>query len=200
MEVPTWVELAGRNAAAAMSWVSGTVTVATDAEGTQLTFRFWHGPQGRWRIELDDEPVYVSAPGEAPLVRVDGRMRRQNGDFGVAQLGAPMSPLDLLGEDSALRNMSVGMQVTSGPMVADVDGRKAWTTTLASRGGETGEITIDDRTGVVVEIGIPGKPRGIRVTALTEHQHLPEDLFRWSGQVEERDPRRGSERAVRDRE
>lgn len=191
MSTPSWVELAGRNAAAETVYVSGSMrTSAKEGNETPgLVFDFWHGPHDRWRIEREGDVVYIQGAGEKPLVRIDGEMRRLGGDFGIVNLGSQASPLDLLGENSLLRRMSRNMRVAAPPVRIDRAGRAAWRTALLSRSDDSIEITFDDITGIIVGVGNPERGDLFAVYDVSEHDDLPADLFVWTGPVVEAEPR-----------
>lgn len=191
MSTPSWVELAGRNAAAETVYVSASMRTAArgSSETPELVFDFWHGPHDRWRIEHEGDVVYLQAAGEKPLVRIDGEMRRLGGDFGIVNLGSQASPLDLLGENSLLRRMSQNMRVAAPPAPIDRAGRAAWSTTLQSKSDDSVEITFDDITGIIVGVGNPERGDLFEVYNVSEHDDLPADLFVWTGPVVDAEPR-----------
>ncbi|MGC4933503.1 hypothetical protein ACLQ3C_07455 [Gordonia sp. DT30] len=169
-----------------MTMNSGTTSAAgepDDGLNDDVAFDFWHGPHDRWRIEHQGEVVYLRAPGHGPFLRRDGDMRRLGGDFRTVHLGAPLSPLDLMGADSLLPRMSAGMSVVSGPTWTTVGGRGAWSTTLATADGDTGSITVDDATGIIVSMSAPSKPGWMAVTDLRDYDVIGDDRFRWDGPV-----------------
>ncbi|PHV66737.1 hypothetical protein [Williamsia muralis] len=191
MSTPSWVELAGRNAAAETVYVSGSMRTSAK-EGNETpgpVFDFWHGPHDRWRIEREGDVVYIQGAGEKPLVRIDGEMRRLGEDIRVVNLGAHFSPVDLLGGDSLLRRMSQKMSVVAPPARVDRAGRAAWRTTLLSRSDDSIEITFDDITGIIVGVGNPERGDLFEVYDVSEHDDLPADLFVWSGPVVEAESR-----------
>ncbi|WP_051406519.1 hypothetical protein [Williamsia sp. D3] len=191
MSTPSWVELAGRNAAAETVYVSGSMRTSAK-EGNETpgpVFDFWHGPHDRWRIEREGDVVYIQGAGEKPLVRIDGEIRRLGGDIHVVNLGAHFSPVDLLGGDSLLRRMSQKMRVATPPAPIDRAGRAAWKTTLLSRSDDSIEITFDDITGIIVGVGNPERGELFEVYDVSEHDDLPADLFVWTGPVVEAEPR-----------
>ncbi|MFT4126696.1 MAG: hypothetical protein QM662_10750 [Gordonia sp. (in: high G+C Gram-positive bacteria)] len=179
MGEPSWVELVGRNAAAEVVWVSGVLRITEPVE----EFGFWHGPGGRWRIEHVGEVIYLCAAGQKPLLRRDGEMRALGGDLRVATFGTPVSPLELLGDSSLLRGMAAGLVVARAPQRVDPQGRPAWSTILAGPSGDTGEIWIDDATGLIVRMSAPSTAGVLEVTGLADHDTLPDELFRWEGPI-----------------
>ncbi|MGG7103767.1 hypothetical protein [Rhodococcus sp. 24CO] len=172
MTAPSWVELVGRNVAAEAMYVSGEMRVTGNKGDRVLSerFRFWHGPNGRWRIESDDEVVYISSAGGDAIVRVDGEMQRQRGDFGTVHLGPAFSPLDLMGLDSMLRRMSARME-PSVAQQATVGGRAAWSVTLTSPSGDSALLTFDSITGVLVHMAGPKESSLLEVFDALERPH-----------------------------
>ncbi len=182
---PSWVELAGRNAAAEAVCVSASMRM-TGRDGDQVLderFDFWHGPGGLWRIERDGEVVYVATADGESLVRIDGQMRRlRGGDVTMVWLGPAFSPLDLLGLDSLLRKMSAGMTASS-PQRTEVDGRLAWAVTLTARTGESIDLVFDDTTGVLVALSTSSRSGRLVVSNVVEHDRLDERAVRVRGPV-----------------
>jgi len=184
MRSPSWVELAGRNAAAEAVRVSASMRV-TGRDGEEVLderFVFWHGPGGRWRIERDDEVVYICTAGGDSLVRIDGQMSRLRGDVTMVWLRTAFDPLDLLGLDSLLRKMSAGMTAST-PARTEIDGRLAWAVTLTARTGESIDMVFDDATGIVVAMSSTSRSGRLVVSNLVEHGSLDEELFVWRGPV-----------------
>lgn len=186
MDVRSWVELAGRHAAAATVSVSGVMRTTVVHGDSILTegYSFWHAPNGRWRIERDGEVLYISTGPRDVIVRIDGVMRRQRGDFGMAWFEKSFSPLDLLGPDSLLTRMSASF-VPTAPRQATVAGRSAWVSSLASVDGSGSEMELafDSDTGVLVRVSTPFREKLLEVEVLREHDRLDDSEFEWRGPV-----------------
>jgi hypothetical protein len=186
------VELVGRNAASGSVTVSGVLRSLGSDRGTELdeSYRFWHAPTNRWRIEIDGEPVYLSGRDRS-LVRIDGHMTLLDGDIRLPILGRGVSPLQLLGQNSLLHSMSRDVVVRDEPRALDVGDRRAWAAVLGDRSGKNGEISIDESTGVIVRLSMSGGSGSSEVVELTEHASLPDGLFEWDGPVVEAPSPRG---------
>ena len=184
MTAPSWAELVGRNIAAEAIYVSGEMRMTGNTGDHDLDerFRFWHGPNGRWRIESGDEVVYISSAGGDAIVRVEGQMQRQRGDFGTVHLGRAFSPLDLLGPDSMLRRLSARMEA-SAAQPATIGGRVAWSITLTSPSDDRALLTFDSVTGVLVQFAGPRQSSLLEVFDFTDHAQLGAELFSWNGPV-----------------
>lgn len=138
--------------------------------------------------------VYLAGPRRT-VVRIDGAMCRLGGDFGVVWLGTHLSPLDLLGDDSMLRTMSRDVRPIGGASPVEVDGRPAWSVPLASPGGATVHVAIDDATGFVSRVSDDNRVL-LALEEVEEHAALPESLFEWDGPVA--DPPTSSRRGADD--
>ena len=188
MGSPTWVELVGRNIAAAAQPLSGTMRVTgRDRRGDAIDeeFEFWHGGAGRWRITRDGTVVYVASAPDDVVMLIDGEMRRQRvGRIRMSWFGSAMSPLDLLGEDSLIRRMSTGMRARQQPSPAEIDGRSAWVVTLAPPDDDR-EITIifDDATGIITGVRVPGGGLVAEVSDLVADTDGDATTFEWTGPV-----------------
>lgn len=159
------------------------VTGNDDGDVLDEQFDFWHSHGGLWRIERDGEVVYVSTATGDSLVRIDGRMNRlSGGDVTMVWLGRAFDPLDLLGLDSLLKKLSVGMAASS-PQRTEVDGRLAWAVTLTARTGESIDLVFDDATGVLVGMSSSSHSGRLVVSNLVEHDRLDDELFSWRGPV-----------------
>ncbi|ROZ88066.1 hypothetical protein [Gordonia sp. OPL2] len=175
---PSWIELVGRNYAAQMLYLSGQLTVSVD--GHVEHYRFWHGPADQWRIDSDGDAVYVSAAGEAPVVRVDGRMQRSQGRVRVGR--AAVSPLELFGPDTLLNRVMRTLQIRREPTPVDAGGRRSWSTLLGfGDSREETAVDIDDATGVLV--GLRSATLALSVSELVEHDTVPANRFVWDGEV-----------------
>ena len=175
---PSWIELVGRNFAAGTLHLSGRLSVTLD--GAVEHFRFWHGPRGQWRIESGDDVVYVSASGQSPIVRVDGRMQHV---YRPVKLGAAgRSPLDLFGLNTLLAGKSQSLEVRRPPTSVVIGERQAWSTQLIS-GSPTSAVVavIDDATGVLCRY--EAGRISLAVSELVEHDSLPVERFTWTGPI-----------------
>ena len=194
MKAPSWVELAGRNAAAESVYVTGTLTVS-EPPGEEIVLDFQHAPNGRWRVESDGIPVYL-ASGRTRVVRIGDDMQQLDGDIQLPILGAQFSPLDLLGPRSLLHNVSAAM-IPDVARPVDVGGRAAWSTRLVATGGGSINLIFDDATGLLVRVANDGGEALLRVDNLAEPDALPDALFVWDGPIRSspapRDRRRDGE-------
>lgn len=159
-------------------------------------FEFWHGGGGQWRIERDDEVVYLAADDDSVLVLIDGEMQRQSaGRIRMAWVGSMFSPLDLLGEESLLRKMSTRTRVTREAQSVEKDGRAAWSTELATpNGDDTIKLAFDDATGILVLLRSPNGGL-LEVTNLAVHDQIERGRFSWDGPIVEADAGRNDPRA-----
>lgn len=181
MKTPSWVELAGRNAAAESVSLAGTLQVsASPSESVQ--FEFHHAPGGKWRIERGGRPVYL-ASGDTAVVRIDDQMQLLDGDFRLPTLGAQFSPLDLLGTESLLHNISAGMTIDGAASPDDIGGRAAWSFRLLTPEGEPINLAFDDATGLLVRVENADGIILLQVDNLTETDSLPHSLFVWDGPI-----------------
>ena len=180
MKTPSWVELAGRNAAAESVHVTGTLTVR-ESPDEEIVFDFQHGPGGRWRVESAGRPIYL-ANGQTTVVRVDDHMQQLDGDIRMALLGAQFSPLELLGPDSLLHKMSAGLAADT-PSLADFGGRPAWSVRLTGSSGGAVVLAFDDSTGVLVRVANDRGEVLLVVDNLAEPEFLPDTLFVWDGPI-----------------
>lgn len=190
---PSWVELVGRNAAAEAVSLSGTLVV-TEMPGEQVFYDFHHAPGRRWRIEQNGLPVYLSGTSRT-VVRIDDQMQLLGGDFSVVGLGTHLSPLDLVGDASMLRMMSRDVRPIGDAAPVEFHGRTAWSVPLASPGGATVHVAIDDATGFVSRVSDDNRVL-LALEEVEEHAALPESLFEWDGPVA--DPPTSSRRGAGD--
>lgn len=197
MRTPSWVELAGRNAAAEAVTVAGILTV-DEPSSRSARFDFLHAPAGKWRIEHEDQPVYLTN-GRHSFTRIDGEMQRLDGDFHLPILGTHVSPLDLLGPGSLLHRMSAKVSVEGPARHTDLGGRAAWSITLGS-GGHDITMTFDDATGILVRLEDADGVTRLQVSDLNELSSLSESLFVWDGPVREAPRRRGRAQSTEDDE
>jgi len=189
MRTPSWVELAGRNAAAESLYVTGTLEVG-QAPPEKVRVDFHHAPGGKWRIEHDGQPVYVSA-GTTAVVRVDDQMQQLDGDIQLPILGTQFSPLDLLGPGSLLNSMSDGMVADGAASRIEVGGRDTWSIRLLTPNGEAIIVAFDDATGLLVHVANADGAVLLHVDSLAELNSLPDSIFVWDGPVHQaRSPRR----------
>ncbi len=191
MASPSWIELVGRNFAAGVLYLSGRLSVTLD--GSAEHFSFWHGPREQWWIESGDDVVYVSASGESPIARVDGRMQYVHGRVKLG--AAARSPLDLLGPNTLLASKSQSLEVRREPTPVTVEGRRAWSTELGSEAAAPTVAVVDDATGVLCRY--EAARLSLAVSELVEHKSLPADRFAWTGPIAEDDSREGSSPAAR---
>ncbi|WP_461665071.1 hypothetical protein [Gordonia sputi] len=198
MRTPSWVELAGRNAAAESVNVVGMMAVDEPLSGS-VRFDFRHAQGGRWRIEHEGQPIYLSS-GSSSVVRVDGEMQRLDGDFRLPIMGAQFSPLDLLGPSSLLHRMSTTVSVEGAAHHVEVGGRAAWSITLLGSGGHDIIMTFDDATGVLVRLEDAAGVTRLQVSDLNELGSFSESLFVWDGRVHAARPGRGRTRSTEDDE
>lgn len=188
MRTPSWVELVGRNVAADAVSMSGCLRVTgSDRHGEPFDerFAFWHGGGGQWRIECDGQVVYIAQDEQSSLAFVDGQMRRQQrGRINMVWLGSMFSPLDLLGEESVLRQMSTGMRATNKVRSSHVGSRPVWLATLATPKGEGRvELAFDDTTGLLVWLRGPDGGGLLEVSGLVEHDQIEAERFDWDGPI-----------------
>lgn len=171
----------GRHAAAAALHLSGTLHVRDDHGNQIQQFRFWHGPQERWRIEsVDGQVLYLRGSANDCFVRTDdGELQRQAGDFGAQWLG-PLSPLDLLGPNSLPHQMSTKATLKGPPATTLVDSRPAHSVVFGSNAGQV-EFAFDDESGLLVRLHNPSNGATVEVSGLTLHDVLPDETFRWDG-------------------
>ncbi|WP_044506799.1 hypothetical protein [Gordonia sp. KTR9] len=180
MRKPSWVELAGRNAAAESVYVAGTLTVR-ESPGGEIVFDFQHAPGGRWRVERAGRPIYL-ANGRSSVVRVDDHMQQLDGDIRMALLGARFSPLDLLGPDSLLHRMSAGLAADA-TSPEDIGGRPGWSVRLVGAGAGAVVLVFDDSTGLLVRVANDRGDVLLQVDNLAEPETLPDALFVWDGPI-----------------
>jgi hypothetical protein len=197
MGTPSWIELAGRNAAAKAICLSGTLTATGKNEVSRVDFQ--HAPGGRWRVEHEGQPVYI-ASGATAVVRVEGHMRRLDGDIRMPMLGARFSPLDLLGRESLLHKMSTSMAVDGDAEQRTIGGRAAWSIRLRAPKRDPIEITFDDATGVLIRLATADGTVALTVDGLSVPETLPDSLFGWDGPVHDERPARRTRRSDEDDE
>lgn len=179
MKTPSWVELAGRNAAAESVHVTGTLTVRESPDEDEIVFDFQHAPGGRWRVERAGRPIYL-ANGRTSVVRVDDHMQQLDGAIRMALLGARFSPLELFGPDSLLHKMSAGLAADAASP-EDIGGRPAWSVRLTGSSGGTVVLAFDHSSGVLVRVANDRGEVLLRVENLAEPEVLPDALFVWDG-------------------
>lgn len=188
MTTPTWVELAGRNAAAEAVSITGSLEVS-EPQSDRVKFRFSHAPGSKWRIEHAGQPVYL-ASGRTAVIRVNDQMQQLDGDVRLPILGAQFSPINLLGQDSLLHKMSAGMSVDDAVYEDTIGGRGAWSVRLLAPNGNAITLAFDNATGVLVRVANADGMNLLQVADLTEVDTLPDSLFVWEGPVEPlRNPR-----------
>lgn len=180
MGTPSWIEWAGRNAAAEAICLSGTLIATGKNEVSRVDFQ--HAPGGRWRVEHEGQPVYIASDATA-VVRLDGYMRRLNGDIRLPMLGARFSPLDLLGRESLLHMMSTSMAVDGDAEQRTIGGRAAWSIRPRVPKRDPMEMTFDDATGVLIRLAAPDGTVALTVDGLSAPETLPDSLFGWDGPV-----------------
>lgn len=198
MRTPSWVELAGRNAAAEAVNVAGILIVDEPYSGS-VRFDFRHAPGGKWRIEHEGQPVYL-ANGRHSFTRIDGEMQRFDGDFQLPTLGAHFSPLDLLGPSSLLHRMNTKVSVEGAAQHVDGGGRAAWSIKLLGSAGHDITMTFDDATGVLVRLEDAAGATRLQVSDLNEPGSFSESLFVWDGPVRAARPGRERARSTEDDE
>lgn len=198
MRTPSWVELAGRNAAAESLYVTGTLEVS-QAPPEKVRVDFHHAPGGKWRVEHDGQPVYLST-GTTAVVRVDDQMEQLDGDIQLPILGAQFSPLDLLGRGSLLNTMSAGMVAGGAASRIEVEGRDAWSVRLFTPKGEAILLAFDDATGLLVRVTNAEGAVLLHVNNLAELDSLPDSVFVWDGPVHQARSPRGRRPSARDDE
>lgn len=195
MRAPSWVELAGRNAAAESVYVTGTLIVS-EKTSDRIHFDFHHAPGGKWRVEHDGQPVYL-AVGPTSGIRVGDHMQQLDGDFQLPILNAEFNPRDLLGPESLLRRMSAEITADEVARPMEMGGRTSWSIRLLTPQGEAIVMAFDDATGVLVKVEDAGGHVLLQVDDLTEPKVLPDSLFLWEGPIRKapapRDPRRRSD-------
>ncbi|MCF8604466.1 hypothetical protein L5I01_13995 [Gordonia sp. HY442] len=180
MSTPSWPELAGRNAAAAMISFSGRLT-STSPDGLDV-LDFWHAGGGRWRIERDGEVQYLS-DGETVYYRGrDGRMVQavKGRRFGMVWVTNGFGPTDLIGPDGMLHKMSREVGALTDPVETTLDGRESWTVGLGRPGAEPDAqltVVIDAQTGVVVGLA-SAHEASVAVAGLSSGA-LDDELFVW---------------------
>ncbi|MCF3941122.1 MULTISPECIES: hypothetical protein [Gordonia] len=197
MGTPSWIELAGRNAAAEAICLSGTLTATEKNEASRVDFQ--HAPGGKWCVEHEGQPVYI-ASGATAVVRVEGHMRRLDGDIRLPMLGARFSPLDLLGRESLIHKMSTSMAVEGDAEQRTIGGRAAWSIRLRAPERDPIEMTFDDATGVLIRLATPDGRVALTVDGLSVPETLPDSLFEWDGPVLDERPTRGTRRSDEDDE
>ena len=177
----------GRQSAAGASFLSASLrfTVADDAAPIDDRFRFWHGPQNRWRIESSDEVVYVRGPDATVLRGGDGQMRRQVADIVLPLLGQ-VTPLDLLGPESMLMKMSQDAYIGSASSVL-VDGRQGWSVRIGTSDSDAMTVVLDDETGMTSRMESAGQIAVAAVSDISVHDELPDSVFTWDGPLADTD-------------
>ncbi|MGO3327159.1 hypothetical protein [Gordonia sp. (in: high G+C Gram-positive bacteria)] len=180
MSTPTWPELAGRNAAAAMISFSGRLT-STSPDGVDI-LDFWHAGGGRWRIERDGEVQHIS-DGETAYYRGrDGRMVQavKGRRLAMNWVTGGFGPMDLIGPDGMLHKMTREIGALTDPVETTLDGRASWTVGLGRPGaGPDAQLTvaIDAQTGVVVGLASANEA-SVAVAGLSSGA-IDEELFGW---------------------
>ncbi|MCP2176436.1 DNA gyrase/topoisomerase IV, subunit A [Williamsia maris] len=186
----------GRQSAAGASFLSASLrfTVADDAAPVDDRFRFWHGPQNRWRIESNDEVVYVRGPDATVLRGSDGQMRRQVADIVLPLLGQ-VNPLDLLGSESMLMKMSQDAYIGPASSVL-VDGRPGWSVPIGTSDSDAMTVVLDDETGMTLRMESAGQIAVAAASDISVHDELADSVFTWDGTLADTDDR--SHRGDRD--
>lgn len=182
--------LKDRNAAATKLNVSGSLHVIGSGGLGPVDdhFVFFHGRENQWWVERNGITVYASSSSTdtVPVVRVNGQMvhHRRNS---IPRIGDLFTPRDLLGPRSLLSRTTRAEPVPNTPRPSAHNERPGWTVDLASSGGMTATIAIDDRTGIITELHSPDHEHSLRLENLVEHRDFPSSRFVWDGPTMERD-------------
>ncbi|MGZ8177993.1 hypothetical protein ACXVUM_08665 [Williamsia sp. SKLECPSW1] len=147
-----------------------------------MRFDFHHAPGGKWRVEIDTEPVYLSS-ATTTLVKVDGQMRQLDSDIRLPLLGARFSPLDLLGPDSLLGHLSAGLTAAGPAEQTEVAGRPAWSVRLHTSDEQSIFLGFDDATGILMRVTNADGYALLDVEKLSQPDSLPDSLFEWDGPI-----------------
>lgn len=177
----------GRHAASSSVFVSASLHYESrpddsdTAEAGEFTFRY--GPGERWRIDRAGRTVYVRNP-HATLLREGEAMRRLPGAFHLVDLG-PVSPMDIVGPDTLLHNLSRRLVPTAAATAIVSDGRRGWELTLVPDTGEQGRLTvaIDDATGLLMRFDSTEHKLTAALTDVEVHETLPASTFTWDGPI-----------------
>lgn len=177
----------GRHAASSSLFVSASLHYESrpadsdTAEAGDFTFRY--GPGERWRIDRAGRTVYARNP-QATLLREGEEMRRLPGSFHLVDLG-PVSPMDIVGPDTLLHNLSRRLVPTAAAAAIVIDGRRGWELTLVPDTGEQGRLTvvIDDATGLLMRFDSTENELTAALTDVEVHDTLPASTFIWDGPI-----------------
>ncbi len=184
VRVPSWVELMGRHAAAGTLFLSASMRF-TDSDTSAPVddeYRFWHGPDNRWRIESEAETIYVRNPQTTLLRGGDGQMRRLEGRITIPLLG-PVTPIEMIGQGSMLLHMSESVRI--GPVSSTIlDGRQGWSVILTHTDADPALAVLDDETGMTARMELPGGAAVASISDISVYDDLPESVFAWDGPID----------------
>lgn len=177
----------GRHAASSSLFVSAVLHYdsrpddSDTAQAGEFTFRY--GPGERWRIDRAGRTLYVSNP-QSTFLRDGEQMRHLPGSFHLLDLG-PVSPLDIVGPDTLLHNLSRRLVPTAAATPIVIDGRRGWELTLVPDTGEQGRLTvvIDDGTGLLMRFDSTERELMATLTDVEVHETLPASTFTWAGPI-----------------
>ncbi|NKZ84750.1 hypothetical protein GS982_21500 [Rhodococcus hoagii] len=101
-----------------------------------------------------------------------------------ANLG-PVSPLDIVGPDTLLHNLSRRLVPTAAATATVIDGRRGWELALVPGAGEQGRLTvvIDDTTGLLTRLDSTENELATTLTDVEVHDTLPASTFTWDGPI-----------------
>ncbi|MGO4205626.1 hypothetical protein AB4Z09_28615 [Rhodococcus sp. TAF43] len=184
---PSWIELMGRHAASSSLFISAVLRYESrpddsdTAQAGEFTLRY--GPGERWRIDRAGHTVYVRNP-RTTFLREGEEMRRLPGSFHLLDLG-PVSPLDIVGPDTLLHNLSRRLVPTRTATSVVIDGRRGWELTLVPDTGDPGRLTvvIDDATGLLMRLDSTENELATTLTDVEVHDTLPASTFTWDGLI-----------------
>lgn len=184
----TWAQAMGRMAAVGYRTARGSVRYRLpDRDGRPTgTYRFWHAPPGRWRVEDESGLVNVQ-DGRQRVVRDDaGTMQRldQQGSSYSFGIGHPAS---LLGDESDrverfCRADDFSVPIGDGIPVT-VAGRPCWEFALAPppRKSHPLRVTVDDATGAVLRLAVPEAGMVVEAERFEVDVEIPAETFAWDG-------------------
>ncbi|NKS04663.1 hypothetical protein GS528_27760 [Rhodococcus hoagii] len=111
-------------------------------------------------------------------------MRRLPDSFHLLNLG-PVSPLDIVGPDTLLHNLSRRLVPTAAATATVIDGRRGWELALVPGAGEQGRLTvvIDDTTGLLTRLDSTENELATTLTDVEVHDTLPASTFTWDGPI-----------------
>ncbi|GBF17797.1 hypothetical protein Br6_05204 [Rhodococcus sp. Br-6] len=106
------------------------------------------------------------------------------GSFHLVDLGA-LSPMDIVGPDTLLHNLSHRLVPTVAAAAIVIDGRRGWELTLVPDTGEQGRLTvvIDDATGLLMRFDSTEYELTAALTDVEVHDTLPASTFTWDGPI-----------------